>query len=167
MIRILEFLLKFREKNKASLWEQVNNLSFFLFSLCLFIYFVLLFCPELFSQYPGTYHGKLLLLRDLKFLSIQENRQTILSWNLLVPIPNTEERIWLEQWILARQAHCLEWSWGSSWKRGRDNFQKWWSLLYRQTNAKWLMQGNTQLVNAEKRTEYQEAKWLTLGNRAH
>lgn len=33
---------------------------------------------------------------------IQESRQIILTWNLLVPIPNIRERIWLEQWILAK-----------------------------------------------------------------
>ena len=33
MVRILEFLLKSREKSKARLWEQVNHLSFLVFSL--------------------------------------------------------------------------------------------------------------------------------------
>ena len=99
MARILEFLLKSREKSKARLWEQVNHLSFHL-SPCLFISFDL-FCPELFSRFPYTYYKKSLLPRDLKFMPVQEEGQTILSWNLLVFIPNTRERIWLEEWILA------------------------------------------------------------------
>lgn len=166
MVRTLEFLLKSREKSKARFWEQVNHLS----SFFLFAYSSPLIClSELFSQFPYTYYEKSLLPRDLKFMPVQDKWQTILSWNFLVLIPNTKERIWLEQWILASAGgdELIVWHEAGAF-HGREG-----ETIPRNGEVHYidklmlsdLTQGSTQLGKTEKGTGYQEVKWLTPINR--
>lgn len=169
MVRILEFLLKSREKSKARLWEQVNHLSFLVFSLplCLFISFDLfvrtVFSVSLYILWKITAAQRSQIYASPREMTDNSELEFFSPYSKhkrknLIGAMNFSQcgRGW---------AYCLAWSWGISWKRGRNNSQKWWSSLYRQTNANWLTQGSTQLGKTEKGTGYQEVKWLTPINR--